>query len=246
MKNCEEMVNSLLERRDRYAAERKRKKAIMVRAVSSACCVCMVALLGFGAWQNGMLSRAPSAQPTDGAKYPDMTESKGEGENTAIENDKIIIHSLDGLTADKSNICLLADDFVAMDEEELNDYYGICVFPTVPEDILKWQDQQFGIYKRDGGTGDVYWDGTGINYANADFSRTVNIEVAKGSLPLCDYVFLKTTEEKSVIHNVELAIGHSENGYYYAQFLYCNVGFQINARGVTQAEFVSILSSLIK
>lgn len=84
------------------------------------------------------------------------------------------------------------------------------------------------------------------NYSNEDYSRTVNIEIKKDSLPLCDYAFLEATEEKSIINNVEVAIGHSDNGYYYAQFMYHNVGFQIIADGLTQDEFVAIIASLIK
>ena len=250
MKNSEEMVNSLLERRDRYAAEQKRKRTIITRTVTSMCCVCLVALLGFGMWQGGVFNTAPPDQTLEDALYPGIKdtfdESKGESPDNPVANNKIVINTIDGISADKFNINLAVDDFVVMDKAELNEYYGINVFPTVPDDIKEWEDQQFGIYKRDGGTGEVYWDGTGANFSNDDFSRTVNIEIKKDSLPLCDYAFLETTEEKSIINNVEVAIGHSDNGYYYAQFMYHNVGFQIIADGLTQDEFVAVISSLIK
>lgn len=60
------------------------------------------------------------------------------------------------------------------------------------------QRQYLGIYRRNEGTGEVYWDGQMINYSNPDFSRTVNIVVDKGCLPLSDYLFFETTEEKFV------------------------------------------------
>lgn len=47
MKNCDEMVNSLLERRDQYAIEQKKKKAKITRAGSLLCGVCLVVLVGF-------------------------------------------------------------------------------------------------------------------------------------------------------------------------------------------------------
>lgn len=250
MKNCDEMINSLLERRERYNAEQKKKKAIVTRTVTSMCCVCLVALLGFGMWQGGMFNTTPPNQTIEGALYPSMKdnfdESKGESPNNPVANNKIIVHQIDGLSVDKSNICLFIDDFVAMDKAELNEYYGINVFPTVPDDIKEWEDQHFGIYKRDGGTGDVYWDGTGFNYSNEDYSRTVSVEIEKDSLSLCDYAFLEATEEKSIINNVELAIGQSDNGYYYAQFMYRNVGFQMIAHGLTQEEFVAMIASIIR
>ena len=52
MKNCEEMVNSLLERREQYLAEQKRKRKVMTSTAASIYCVCLVALLGFGMWQD--------------------------------------------------------------------------------------------------------------------------------------------------------------------------------------------------
>ena len=133
-----------------------------------------------------------------------------------------------------------------MDKEALNEYYGINVFPSVPDDIKEWEDQQYGIFRRDGGVGEVYWDGTVIPYSNEDFSRTVNIEIDKDSLPLVDYAFYESAEEKSIISSTEVAIGQTPDGYYYAQFMYHNVGFQITANGLTQDEFVLVISSLIR
>lgn len=250
MKNCDEMVNSLFERRERYNAEQKKKRAIITRTATSMCCVCLIALLGFGMWQGGMFHTTPPDQTTGDALYSDMKdtfdESKGESPDNPVANNKIIVHQMDGISADKSNICLFIDDFVAMDKAELNEYYGINVFPTVPDDLKEWEDQRFGVYKRDSGTGEVYWDGTGFNYSNEDYSRTVSVEIEKDSLPLCDYAFLEATEEKSIINNVELAIGQSDNGYYYAQFMYCNIGFQMIAHGLTQEEFVAMIASIIR
>lgn len=250
MKNCEEMVDSLLERRDRYAAQQKRKRKVITRTAASMCCVCLVALFGFGIQRSGMLRTTPPDQIAEDALYPGIKdtfgESKGESADNPATNNKIIVHQIDGLSSDRMNICLFVDDFVGMDKAELNEYYGINVFPTVPDDIKEWEDQQFGIYKRNGGSGEVYWDGMVLNYDNGDFSRTLNIEIKKNSLPLCDYAFLKATEEKSIINNVEVAIGQSADGYFYAQFLYHNVGFQLVAQGLTQDEFVAVLSSLIK
>ncbi|MGN0679050.1 MAG: hypothetical protein ACI4JS_05240 [Oscillospiraceae bacterium] len=57
MKSCEEMVNSLFERREQYLAEQKRKREI---AVSSAVCSLTVAgILGLVIWQSGT-TNAPS------------------------------------------------------------------------------------------------------------------------------------------------------------------------------------------
>lgn len=59
MKNCNEMVNSLLERRDRYVAEQKRKRKVITRTATSLCCVCLVALLGFGVSERELFATTP-------------------------------------------------------------------------------------------------------------------------------------------------------------------------------------------
>lgn len=249
MKNCDEMINSLLERREQYIVKQKRKRKMLTRAVTVMCCVCLVTLLGLGIWQGDRLNSLP-AHTTGDAIYPDIkntfNESKGEPVNTPDANNKIVVGQIDTLSSAENFIGLFWNDFVEMNKAELNEYYGINVFPTVPDDIKEWEEQRFGIYRRNGGTGEVYWDGIGSNYANEDSSRTVNIKMKKGSLPLCDYDLFEATEEKSVINNAEIAIAQSSNGDYYAQFMYRNVGFQIIAKGLTQDEFVAVISSLIK
>lgn len=59
MKNCDEMVNSLLERREQYVAEQKRKRKVITRTVTSMCCVCLVALCSFGVWKSGLFDTTP-------------------------------------------------------------------------------------------------------------------------------------------------------------------------------------------
>lgn len=50
MKNYDELTNDLLERRDSYVAEQKRKRKIAMRVATSFCSICLVALIGFGVW----------------------------------------------------------------------------------------------------------------------------------------------------------------------------------------------------
>lgn len=263
MKTCDEMVNSLLERRERYAAGQKRKRLIITRTVTPMCCICLVALMGFGMWQAGMFHTTPSGKTAENALYPGRKDKFVESElefqeqevcrlekensaanNKIVVNNKRIVHEI----CIEDSICLFDDDFVVMDKAELNEYYGINIFPTVPDDIKEWEEQQFGIYRRNGGTGEVYWDGTVSNYFNSDedFPRTVNIEIKKDSLPLYHHILFEEADEKSVINNVEVAIAHSDNGYYYTQFMYYNVGFQIIAGGLSQDEFVAVIESLIQ
>ena len=53
MKNSNEMFNSLLERRDRYIAEQRRRRKAVVRAVTPVCCFCFAVMIGVGIWRFG-------------------------------------------------------------------------------------------------------------------------------------------------------------------------------------------------
>lgn len=249
MKNYKEITNDLLERRDRYTAEQKKKRKRMMNVTASLGCFCLVALLGFGMWQGGLFGTAQPVQTVSDAVYPGIKdhfdEKRGESPDDPVANNKIVVHSIKDISSDKMNIGLSRDDFVEMTRDEMKKYYGVDYVPEVPVDIKPWEDERSGIYKRNGGTGEVYWDTDILNYSNEDFTRTVNLEVAKGGYPPIDYAYFEPTEEKSIINNIEIMIGHSENGYYYAEFMYKNVGFAINAYGVTQDEFVAIIASIL-
>ena len=86
MKNSEEMVNSLLERRDKYDAAQKKKRTIFTRTVTSMCCLCLVALLGFGMWQGGVFNTTP---PPARNQHSDT-----EGTNSNIKDFTLVVDSL--------------------------------------------------------------------------------------------------------------------------------------------------------
>lgn len=252
MKNRDEMVNSLFERRECYNAEQKKKRTMLARTAASLCCVCLVTLLGFGIWHSGVFSNTPPDKTAADAIYPGVKDtfdvSKGESPNEPAANDRIVINYVGNISVDrKMNICLFADDFVEMTQDEMISYYGVNYIPEVPSDIkAREENRRSGIYKSGGGTGEVYWDTDILNYSNEDFTRNVNLEVDKGTEVLRDYFYYDGTEKKSVINNIEVFIGLTDNGCYYAEFMYKGVGFFLNTNGLTQDEFVAVLASIIK
>ena len=250
MKSCDEMVNSLLERREQYAAGQKRKRKVLIHTVTPMCCVCLIALLGFGMRQEGILGTTLSDQTIDDAVYPGIKDTfddkRGESADDPAVNNKIVIHPITGISSEDMNICLLVDDFVPMTRDEMIDYYGVDYIPDVPADIKPWKEERSGIYKRDGGTGDVYWDADKLNFSNEDLTRFVHLNVDKESRVFVDYFYFKGTEEKSVINNIEVMIGQTDNGIYFAEFMYKGVGFLLDADGVTQDEFVAMIASILE
>lgn len=259
MKNYNEMANDVLRRIEEHKTIQRNRRRTISRIVTPLCCFCLVAVLGFGMWHGGMFGTTPPAisgeQTLSGdnsnnnpneSTSPNNNQQNQDGQTDVPNNNKIVINSINGISADKMNVALMGDDFVEMTREEMITYYGVDYIPDVPADIKAWEDERSGIYKRNGGTGEVYWDADVLNYSNEDFTRSVHVEVDKGSYVLQDYLFFKGTEEKSIINNFEVLIGLSENGYYYSEFMYNGVGFCIDAEGVTEDEFVAIIASIIK
>lgn len=259
MKNYDEITNDLLKRRDRYAADQRKKRKVMLSAASLGC-VGLIALLGIGIWQSGTHIAPQTEQTAESAGYQDVSadscerseaknsldESKEVSSAERSDNNKIIVHSINSIPSYKNLFALLWDDFVEMTRDEMKAYYGVDHVPDVPADIKPWKDERCGIYRRNGGTGEVYFDTDTLNYSNDDFTRTVHLEVAKGGFPFYDCVAFEPEYESSVIGGNEVMLGKTEDGTYYAEFTYKNAGFVLNACGVTQDEFVDIIASILE
>lgn len=237
MKSSEEMVQSLFARREQYRHTQKiRKNVITCVAAAAVCCLCGVTAWGITAGQSGNAEQPPVQVEEPVATTPP--------EKILLAH-KIVITPLESIpSAGIMGIALMRDDFVEMTPAEMKAYYGRDYFPDVPED-LQMQKQNPGIFKRHGGTGEIYWDEDEFRYFNADKSRDVSIRVAKGKIPFVDFNVFDGTKEKSNISGVEIPIGMTAIGAYYTEFVYDGVGFMIYAEGLTEMEFVNIIASLL-
>lgn len=246
MKNCDEMVNDLLVRREQYLAERKHRRRVIARAAASACCVCLVALAGFLVWRNEKVPSSPTEQAAEPVLSQQSTGTTEETTTAATEErvteDRIVIHPCNGVSLDVSNIDLSEDDFVEMSRDEMIDYYGVDYIPDVPSDVKPWAEESCGVYRRDG---KVYWDADMLNYFNEDFTRRVHLEVCKEVFIVRDYLPYDGSDEMSVIRGVEMFLTRDANGGYYADFFYQNVEFLLSTQGLSEDEFLAILASLI-
>ena len=70
MKTYDEMARSALERIGQYEAEKKKRRKSAVRIAVPAVSFCLVALLGFGAWQTGLFQRSPAISAADVTGVP--------------------------------------------------------------------------------------------------------------------------------------------------------------------------------
>lgn len=65
MKNYDETINAVFNRINEYEIAKKRKRKIVMKTVTSLCCVCLVALLGIGVWQSDFFKTAPPIELDD-------------------------------------------------------------------------------------------------------------------------------------------------------------------------------------
>lgn len=265
MKSYEEVTNSLLERRDRYVVEQNRKRKKMMGAATSLCCCCLVAFMGFGIWQSGILQNEPPVtldgsvvgsnsdndrveqQTTNSNVETSQNPNNIEQTDNTVANNEIRIQEISNLpnTSVASLYALMSDDFIKMDRDEINEYYGVNIFPTVPSNLEISEEQSFGIFKRKT-TGELYWDCNAIDYSNADYSRSVCVNVSKDCIPFDFCNLFDSKQTRSIINDVEVGIAQTPSGEMYAEFMYQNVGFRICASGLTQDELVAVIESIVK
>lgn len=249
MRSYEDVTNDLLERRDRYEAQRSRSRRMMISVTVSLCCFCVIVGAGVFMGRGGRLSPVTPTSVIEDTVYPGVTDyfddKHGQSLTEPSAINKIVIHSIDGVSSGIMNIALHTNDFVEMTRQEMVVYYGVDYFPEVPLDIPLRENHRIGIYRRNGGAGEVYWDQNTLEYTNVDFTRMVGVSVNKGNRVFQQFLFFEGTEERSVIDNVEILIGLTEEGYYYSEFMLGDVGFLVSAYGVTEAEFVAIIASVL-
>lgn len=103
MKNSDEMVNSLFERREQYLTEKKKQHRTIMKTAICVSSLCLVALFGFGIWQSGLLRQSP-IQTENPAN---ISSGNQVSETSALATDKEIdssdIHDFSIIWADNAN-----------------------------------------------------------------------------------------------------------------------------------------------
>lgn len=250
MKSYEETIASVFDKMETYRANQKRKRKIVLSAVIP---VCLMAVCITGLWiyqaqkadtPNYSLESPTAPVSMDSAVLSTSPVDTDPVTAPAEKIDRIIINPMGDVSEQRMDIALHTQDEVFMTLEEICEYYGTDIVPEVPENLTRWGNENYRIFKRDNGTGEIYWDQNIQQFSNEDFSRHIYVETAKGRLPFHCCVIYEPENESAVINGVEVAIGLSEYGYYGVWFMYHNTGFCIFAEGVTEEELVNVIRSL--
>lgn len=150
MKNSEEMVNSLLKRREQYIAEHNQKRKIIMKITTAVFSLCLVAFIGYGVWQSGILKSALDQQNEvvkdlnkEGTPKPDKTDVALLDKNMIIwaKNDTV---SEEGFTEWKNkNISYRLMD--ALESGEENSIYAILARPVI-DNTFEYQGKSIEEY----------------------------------------------------------------------------------------------------
>ena len=90
MKNYDETINSVFERINEYEVEKKHKRKIITRTVTSLCCFCLVALLGIGVWQSDLFKSMPPTVLGGNNSSLQGTDKTDEGNSNNNESSSVI------------------------------------------------------------------------------------------------------------------------------------------------------------
>lgn len=232
MKSYDEMASSALKQVKQYENKRRQKRKMIKRTLLPVCLVIALSVVAF---------QGETLQKNDIFK----------NERTKTETtDEIIINQDNVSVLDNASyklaIELSPNDAIHLDQDGINQYFGMNIFPTVPSDLSSWQDDDdfngYRIYRKNN---EVYWDQQVLNYTNEDFTRSVNLEVAKDDLPLMDFLLDQAKATQSVIANHAVYIEYGQDGYYQARFICERTGFVLTTTGLSQTEVIAVIESLL-
>ena len=178
MKTYDETVQSVMDKIQlRHAFVKKRNRMIFA-AVAPVCCVCLLAGIGIAAKpdNSAVTPNPPTLQsPAIQGPIPPTTTPNDVPEVTIPQDTAqniIRIHPINLITHDYAYIALHTHDFIPMNHQELENYYGITIDPQFPAD-MEAKAGRTGIYRRDRGTGDVYHVQNTFKYTSQDMNRRI-------------------------------------------------------------------------
>ena len=262
MKTYETMAQDALQRIHSLEQKKAARQRTARRLLLPAICIGVAGAAALGWHSAGRLQPAPANSTPAASESPAGTDSA----DATAAGDRIIVgHLPAGAPADNSR------KFVPHTEDEVTvqktQYFGINTRPQVPADLTAdpeaGTDDTMRIFRRNGGTGEVYYDVDVQNYWNADYTRSVNLECFRGDNPaaqtdIANWSCIADGEggQTSCINGYTVALflqegSHNpETGYpgrdaYFAFFCRGGVAFRLITEGLSEEETVAVIRSLL-
>lgn len=246
MKSSDEMVNSLLERREQYVAGQKRKRKMLARTVTSMCCVCLVALLGFGMRQSELF-RNNDTKIEQTQEYQSIQQTEGD-ENLFVVNkaDSIMDTDMDVQINSFNKIpyyvwvSILEDfhEFVGITYEEFTD--------KIPDNFECFHFYSLSIpgYK-DADLKDEYHLHDYVFEYRTENGGEAIIAICSSAEPLRDYFIRCNNPKQSEINGVPVMIyGYQDT--FVVQFAHEKINYDIETSNITLEELENLLIGIME
>lgn len=248
MKSYDETISNVFDRIGEYETKQKRKRSAITKTAASFCCVCAIALVGVGVWQGDNSGSQTYVNPsTASTSLSGDVMLSGKPDSDAIIFNEIS-EKVQTKVPSEMGIAVFIEDEITMTKEELNEYFGVDVFPDCPAGLTE-KPSHLAIYKRNKGTGEAYFDFNRISFLNADNSKGFSVTFSTNNMFFLTEYYLGDRYndiEKSVINNVEVSIAEVKaEKYCYAEFTYKGVMFTVFSENMTHDEFLSIIYSIV-
>lgn len=272
MKTCDEMVNSLLERREKYNAEQKRKKKFLVHAAVSLGCVCACALVGFGFLIGRPIEQRPPQSESNTSQHAEATvtyqEQPSEMEGTtanyaANSNDDTQKRLFEINEVTGMQQCCPMDlspyNKEMLSLEKVTEYLDVNIPQAVSKcaekaGLVYFRDSEFDVYTLDDGK--IVWDMMGFWFQSDDGAR-LDILTSKLGKP-SDCIYYSSTNKPTVIRidetgeNVSLYVFllrkgmfNEENESYIIDFVHGGIYYRIRSSNVELIYLDRIVRSIV-
>jgi len=222
MKNYDELTNDLLERRDRYVAEQRRKRKAAVRIVIPICCACAIILLGIGLWNNHTSDLLPTVNNDKQAGINSITfntERNNVEDNTSAQKNETeakrdnapieimwVINRVDGMLGGAMpDFAVIADYSEIKEMTYINQYLGYDVAKltnVMPEGFQFVGNHEVEFYYKN--DGNLIHDHCHFGYTKNE--QEITISVSKIGAPY-DCLYMMDNPTPTVINGVEIVIG---------------------------------------
>ncbi len=255
MKTYDELTNDLLTRRDCYVAAQKQKR---ITIITSLCCVCFVALLGFGLWKSGVFRPATVDLSISGTKPQADPTTTTPTTNAPIQI-LWVMNKVDGFVGSaRLNYETSMYYSETKNLAEMAQHFGRD-FSTLTE-VMPDGFQFAGNYERKfyyENDGTLVCDDCHFYYTKGD--QEIAIHSSKIAKPY-DFLYLPDNLIPSNINGVEMVIGefHSNNtspkiDLVFADFSHKGIQYRVTVKNVpfdggkdAPSWLVNILTELIK
>ena len=267
MKDYEEMTECVLRRSEKIIAGRNKKRKVIIRAASSAVCICLVALLGAVVFQSGIFTASvPGGGDIQfGGNQEEYERSDGSTEvwNSTLETMQsaikvqLVVNHLDQapIAADMDvqyssyDYNKLPCDVWEAIKEEFYTLTGI-EYDDFTARIPVELGADFSFYSlavrgyKDSGLEDEYRLHDYVFDCKTDDGKQAIVALCTFENPLRDYFIENEAKELSDINGTQIIIYEYENTYM-MQFSYKGVNYDIETRNMDLNGMEALLVSLL-